>query len=75
MLKQRLLTNVERMRRGFGNDRSCTLCSIKLEDSLHAICDCVKAKEVWLQVIPIGKQRGFFLGSLYDWFGNNLQDK
>ncbi|KAH1090753.1 hypothetical protein J1N35_018010 [Gossypium stocksii] len=44
-LKQRLLTNVERVRRGLAVDASCQICGHASEDILHIIRDCPMAKE------------------------------
>ncbi|MFQ6670445.1 hypothetical protein Gotur_035360 [Gossypium turneri] len=56
----RLLTNVERVRRGIVVDSSCSICGHDSEDILHIIQDyilhiirdCTLAKEVWKQVCP-----------------------
>ncbi|MBA0834875.1 hypothetical protein Goarm_007196, partial [Gossypium armourianum] len=53
-LKQRLLTNMERVRRGIGSDGSCTVCSFELEDILHAIRDCTAGKEILAQATLFG---------------------
>lgn len=52
VLKQRLLTNVERVRRGIAVDSSCSICEHDSEDILPIIRDCTLAKEVWKKVVP-----------------------
>ncbi|KAK5776439.1 hypothetical protein PVK06_044398 [Gossypium arboreum] len=49
VLKQKLLTNVERVRRGLANDASYSICGHASENILHIIRDCTVAKEVWKQ--------------------------
>ncbi|MBA0844648.1 hypothetical protein Goarm_000073, partial [Gossypium armourianum] len=39
-LKQRLLMNAERVRRGVGDDSTCGLCSQDFEEVLHVLSDC-----------------------------------
>ncbi|MBA0770452.1 hypothetical protein Gotri_019086 [Gossypium trilobum] len=55
-LKQRLLTQVERVIRGIGEEECCTVCKLASEDVIHVIRDCSMAKGVWSQIIPIDKQ-------------------
>ncbi|KAA3473179.1 reverse transcriptase [Gossypium australe] len=47
--QRRLLTNVERVRRGLAVDASCLICGHASENILHIIRDCTVAKEVWKQ--------------------------
>ncbi|KAA3467445.1 reverse transcriptase [Gossypium australe] len=49
VLKQKLLTNVERVRRCLAVDSSCSICGRDFEDILHIIRDCTVAMEVWKQ--------------------------
>lgn len=75
MLKQRLLTDMEQVRCGIGSDSSCVVCSFELEDILHAIRDCIAAKEILAQVILSDKQRWFCSGNIHEWLVDNLQSK
>ncbi|MBA0791934.1 hypothetical protein Gohar_016475 [Gossypium harknessii] len=52
-LKDRLLTNVERMKRGLGDNSACGICGHNIEDALHVIGDCYTAKIIWTQVVPV----------------------
>ncbi|MBA0735302.1 hypothetical protein Gogos_019163, partial [Gossypium gossypioides] len=45
VLKQRLLTQEELLRRGFGSDARCLICGHDVEDVIHVVRDCVVAKE------------------------------
>ncbi|KAA3486170.1 reverse transcriptase [Gossypium australe] len=53
---QRLLTNSERVRRGFGQSSACSRCGHDVEDIMHVLRDCQTAKEVWMLVVPLEKQ-------------------
>ncbi|MFQ6623165.1 hypothetical protein Gotur_001529 [Gossypium turneri] len=46
VLKQRLLTQAERLRRGVINDARCSVCGHGYEDVLHTIRDCDAAKKL-----------------------------
>ncbi|KAK5776838.1 hypothetical protein PVK06_044803 [Gossypium arboreum] len=70
--KQRLLTNSERARRGIGHSSACPLCGHEIEDILDVICDCSKAKEVWMLVVPSEKSTRFFSDPIQIWFFTNL---
>ncbi|KAH1107401.1 hypothetical protein J1N35_011169 [Gossypium stocksii] len=48
VLKQRLLTNSERVRRGIEHDVSCHLCGHFMEDTIHILRYCSFTKEIWL---------------------------
>ncbi|KAH1082531.1 hypothetical protein J1N35_022292 [Gossypium stocksii] len=50
-LKQRLITNTERVRKEIGTDPSCPICGHDSEDVLHVLIDCSEAKDIWLNVI------------------------
>ena len=52
LLRGKLLTNCERMKRGLMQDSSCSLCQDPAEDLLHVFRDCPLAKGVWEKVLP-----------------------
>ncbi|MBA0733586.1 hypothetical protein Gogos_017583 [Gossypium gossypioides] len=52
-LKDQLLTKVERMKRGLGDNSACGICGHNIEDALHDIGDCYTAKVIWTQVVPL----------------------
>ncbi|KAL1091080.1 hypothetical protein V6Z11_D07G133500 [Gossypium hirsutum] len=74
VFKQRILTNEERVRRGIGQDPSCSFCHNELKDILHVFRDCPTTKEVWSQVVPNSKQGNFYFKNLIEWLENNLND-
>ncbi|MBA0586305.1 hypothetical protein Gorai_017049, partial [Gossypium raimondii] len=49
--EERLLSNMERVKRGLIVNPSCPICGNDLEDILHIIRDCTAAKAIWRQVI------------------------
>lgn len=72
VLKQRLLTNVKRVKRGIRHDSSCGLYGHHLEDILHAIRDCTITKETWMQVLPNELHDQFFASNIHDLIKWNL---
>ncbi|MBA0761238.1 hypothetical protein Gotri_023913, partial [Gossypium trilobum] len=49
VLNEKLMTNVERCRRGFIDDPSCASCGHVEESIIHVLQDCASAQEVWRQ--------------------------
>lgn len=74
VLKDRLFTNVEHVRRGLVDNSACGICSHNFEYALHAIRDCNAAKVILAQVDPVNKQGQFFSGTLKEWFLVNLHN-
>ncbi|KAK5771245.1 hypothetical protein PVK06_047435 [Gossypium arboreum] len=70
--KKRLLTKVERVRRGLGYEECCTVCGNAPEDVIHAIRDYSVAKGVCSQLIPMEKQDKFYSENLQKWLESNL---
>ncbi|MBA0857175.1 hypothetical protein Goshw_008642, partial [Gossypium schwendimanii] len=50
---QRLLSNVERVKRELEVDSSCSIYGHESEDILHILKDCTTAKDVWNQIILV----------------------
>lgn len=74
VLKQRLLTNAERVQREIGADPSYLFCGHGLEDVLHVFRDCSATKDVRLSVLLVNQKRAFFLDNLHERLVSNLQD-
>ncbi|KAJ8751114.1 hypothetical protein K2173_016295 [Erythroxylum novogranatense] len=74
VLKERLLTNGERQRRGFTEIDICSLCGSSRESIIHAIRDCHWARTVWLKVLPHTMVNRFFTSSMSDWMIDNLSN-
>ncbi|KAK5771808.1 hypothetical protein PVK06_048052 [Gossypium arboreum] len=73
ILKQRLLTNSEKVRRGIEHGASCLSCGHSMEDTLHIFRDCPYTKEILHQLIPASQLRNFFSILLSVWLISNLQ--
>ncbi|MBA0648959.1 hypothetical protein Goklo_016580 [Gossypium klotzschianum] len=58
VLKERLLSNVERVKRGLIVNPSCPICGHDLEDILHIIRDCTTAKAIWRQGLKLIQRGG-----------------
>ncbi|MBA0714595.1 hypothetical protein Golax_013559, partial [Gossypium laxum] len=78
ILKQRLLTNAKRVRRGLVVDPYCPICGHELEDVMHVIRDCTTAKEgtclvfdakLWgiLDGLKLAQQRGHEKKNTQQW--------
>ncbi|KAK8578841.1 hypothetical protein V6N12_069185 [Hibiscus sabdariffa] len=52
VLRQRLMTNVERVRRGLSSDPSCSSCGCYSETILHILRDCPPVRSFWKSIIP-----------------------
>ncbi|MBA0581885.1 hypothetical protein Gorai_024047 [Gossypium raimondii] len=51
-LKQRILTNAERVRQGIGSSSACGFCGQDYKDVLHVLRDCLAVKTIWDKLIP-----------------------
>ncbi|MBA0645526.1 hypothetical protein Goklo_013617 [Gossypium klotzschianum] len=75
MLKKRLLTNHERVRRRLTNDSSCILCGNCQETLIHTLRDCNIAKCIWSKTIATNDYRNFSDADLEDWMISNLKNQ
>ncbi|MBA0610447.1 hypothetical protein Godav_011296 [Gossypium davidsonii] len=75
MLKKRLLTNHERVRRRLTNDSSCILCGNCQETVIHTLRDCNIAKCIWSKTIATNDYRNFSDADLEDWMISNLKNQ
>lgn len=67
MTHGKLLTNIERRRRHLGANEGCVRCQGEEETVLHAVRDCVVAKELWRRLLPRGLEQEFFSLQLKEW--------
>ncbi|KAI8020598.1 putative ribonuclease H protein [Camellia lanceoleosa] len=56
----RLLTNSLKYQRQLAPDSSCSLCLHHNESTLHAMCDCTRARRIWQEIIPQSHWIAFF---------------
>ncbi|KAL4331902.1 hypothetical protein GQ457_07G009970 [Hibiscus cannabinus] len=70
--KDRLMTNVERCRRSFGQSMICPCCHVDAETTVHALRDCRSANAIWSVLLPHACRADFFRTNLQDWLCSNL---
>ncbi|KAK8519829.1 hypothetical protein V6N12_003800 [Hibiscus sabdariffa] len=73
VLRQRLMTNVERVRRGLSSDPSCSSCGCYSETILHILRDCPLVRFFWKSIIPQVEHEYFFGASLDHWVAMNIK--
>ncbi|XP_004289445.1 PREDICTED: putative ribonuclease H protein At1g65750-like [Fragaria vesca subsp. vesca] len=66
VLHQKILTNVQRVRRGFSTIASCPICKNADETLLHLLRDCPRSQAIWNSILRPGSITNSF--SL-DWNG------
>ncbi|KAJ9186725.1 hypothetical protein P3X46_002268 [Hevea brasiliensis] len=59
-IKDRLLTNHERLRRHLCVVDSCDICLSRVESGLHVLRDCVMASYIWTHFVPRNDWAEFF---------------
>ncbi|CAA0835002.1 Polynucleotidyl transferase- ribonuclease H-like superfamily protein [Striga hermonthica] len=72
LAKNRLLTNVERMRRHLTPEACYELCRQADESTVHVCWDCPLAAEIWRHLLPRSVHIEFFSLSLEEWLFSNL---
>ncbi|KAK9020938.1 hypothetical protein V6N11_010950 [Hibiscus sabdariffa] len=70
--KERLMTNVERCRRSFGQSLVCLCCHTHAETIVHVLRDCYLAHAVWSNLIPPNCNVDFFHSHFQVWLYSNL---
>ncbi|KAL4384144.1 hypothetical protein GQ457_15G026400 [Hibiscus cannabinus] len=73
VLKQRLMTNEERCRRGFSFDASCPSCGCVSESITHILRDCPPTRSLWQSIVPQDRQALFFAAPLETWVVSNIR--
>ncbi|KAF7831789.1 putative ribonuclease H protein At1g65750 family [Senna tora] len=68
----KLLTNAERFRRKISSQDLCGRCGTKSEDTLHAVRDCTKVKNIWLRLVKPCFWPEFFNVKLREWIALNF---
>ena len=67
LLKGKLLTNAERLRRKISTSDQCSLCANGTEDLDHALKLCPLASRVWKEILPPATFHDFMSTSLRNW--------
>ncbi|KAK8561554.1 hypothetical protein V6N12_048620 [Hibiscus sabdariffa] len=73
-LKQRLMTNVERCRRGLSSNAPCLSCGCVSETIIHILRDCPPTRLFWLSILPPESCGSFFAATLDDWVTANIRE-
>lgn len=72
LVHERVLTNDACWHRGLASSARCPHCQGLLEDVLHVIRECPKAKEIGYGFYPQGMVEQFLSLPLRNWFFMNL---
>ncbi|KAL4290059.1 hypothetical protein GQ457_14G023560 [Hibiscus cannabinus] len=71
---ERLLTNVERVRRHIATSALCEICGDDRKDVEHVLRSCFVTKGLWLRLLPLESRTYFFSISFHAWLCKNLFD-
>ena len=70
-----LFTDCVWLKRGLDVNDSYVLCGVAAETTLHALCDCPKAKELWKSIGISFIKDSFFQQPLILWLENLVVGK
>ncbi|CAI9754113.1 unnamed protein product [Fraxinus pennsylvanica] len=73
-MHNKLLTNYDRNRRHLTDDPSYPICHNGVETISHVLRDCLIAKALWLKLLPLSDNAGFFDLNFNDWMVGNLRN-
>ena len=71
-MHDRLLTNVERVRRRLTYTDICEKCHLENENTIHVLRDCPFATWIWMNKVKQVDWEKFFNLPLQEWLSNNL---
>lgn len=72
-LKQRLITNAGKTRRGIESDSACGFCGHEFGEAFHIFRDYLAARSIWDKIIPDETLSRFYTRSLQEWIMGNFQ--
>ena len=75
LMHGKMLTNVERMRRGFKSNPNCHCCVHEMEDLNHIFRDCNRAKSFWVHFSKEDFRKSAHILPFLDWICWNLEAK
>jgi len=70
--QKRILTNFRRSKWRVGISPLCTRCGRDDEITIHVLCECVYATQVWLRLVPSNFITDFFTFDCRNWIFNNI---
>ncbi|KAK9032483.1 hypothetical protein V6N11_056745 [Hibiscus sabdariffa] len=68
----KLMTNVERTRRGISDSLCCDLCDGLFESVLHVLRDCPPARVIWDTIVQPSVRMRFFSLDVSEWLMENI---
>ncbi|XP_073051702.1 uncharacterized protein [Primulina eburnea] len=71
----KIMSNAERLKRGFTTNGSCALCHYELEDVDHIFRKCEEAKKIWRRLMPTKAFQTSLNPSFDAWLMGNLGHK
>ena len=71
-MNDKLLTNMEWVRKHNSDITICSHCHMDSETKVHVLRDCNYATQIWLGLVPQERWLEFFSLSLQDWLYWNL---
>ncbi|KAL2897415.1 hypothetical protein RDABS01_039198 [Bienertia sinuspersici] len=73
LMHEKILCNANGVKRGLTEDPIYPLCHQMIETCMHTLRDNQQARNVWVQICPNNRVRGFFSGSsVQSWVEENL---
>lgn len=75
LVHERLLSNVERVRRGMAHEDTCPRCHSSPETNMHLLRDWDDVRDFWYKVVDPEKASRFFSMGMEDWIAWNLAEK
>ncbi|GMJ06884.1 hypothetical protein like AT3G24255 [Hibiscus trionum] len=72
MAHERLLTNMERVRRHIATSPICSLCGVAEEDIDHVLRKCTRVEEVWMNLVNVQDRNMFRVAPFREWMLGNL---
>ncbi|GMI88940.1 hypothetical protein HRI_002563300 [Hibiscus trionum] len=72
MAHERLLTNVERVRRHIATSPLWSLCGVAEEDIDHVLRKCKRAEETWMNLVHVQDRNIFRMAPFREWMLGNL---
>ena len=70
-----VMTNELRWRRRITDNRYCCYCGNEVENLIHVLRDCPKAKRIWEGFVGIEERELFFSQTQYAWIISNLTSR